>query len=244
MNDPTAEEASGPGIVRFPWPPDFPDVVIHSPESAVKKHAEYTAAKAGDVTAADMLIRDTLAENAVGQLRHLGAGVSPVLISIHAKERTGINTIPQMMAEILHEKLGWAVEQDVVQENVVNHTGADGFSRLARQARFIGKVEPGVYVIVDDFIGQGGTLANFRGHLLNYGATVLCATVLTGKPHSARLHQRAEDLHQLRGKHGNLETWWVERFGFGFECLTASETRYLINTEPTERIRDRIEHSA
>ncbi len=146
-----------------------------------------------------------------------------------------------MLAEVLRHRLGWAVEQDVVQENVVNHTGADGFSRLARQAQFIGEVAPLDYVIVDVFIGQGGTLANFRGHLMKYGARVLCATVLTGKPHSARLHQRAEDLEHLRGKHGDLETWWIERFGFGFDCLTASETRYLINTESTGRIRERIE---
>jgi len=34
--------------------------------------------------------------------------------------------------------------------------------------------------------------------------------------------------HALRDKHGrDLEDWWRERFGFGFECLTRSEARYL-----------------
>ncbi|QYF96104.1 phosphoribosyltransferase [Massilia sp. PAMC28688] len=231
-------------MVRFPWSADFPHVVIHAAESAVKQHPEYSGAKSGDVTAAAKLVSGTISALAVDQLRQLSTGLTPVLISIHAKERTGINTLPQMLAEFLGDKLGWQVEQNVVQENVVNHTGADGFSRLARQAQFSGNVQPGDYVMVDDFIGQGGTLANFRGHLLRYGANVLCATVLTGKPHSARLQQSAEDLMRLREKHGDLETWWIERFGFGFDCLTASETRYLVNTATSQRIRERIEHAA
>lgn len=52
----------------------------------------------------------------------------------------------------------------VLQTNVVAHTGADGFSRLARQAEFAGAIQPGCdYVLVDDFVGMGGTLANLKG---------------------------------------------------------------------------------
>lgn len=96
-------------------------------------------------------------------------------------------------------------------------------------------------MIVDDFIGQGGTIANLRGHIHQQGGIVLCATTLTGKPHSALLHQSQDRLIELRSKHGQLEEWWKERFGFGFECLTASETRYLINTATSEKIRAGIE---
>ncbi|WP_373988193.1 hypothetical protein [Duganella sp. BuS-21] len=69
------------------------------------------------------------------------------------------------MAAYLGHILDWKVESDVVQANVVNHTGASGFSRLAKQAFFQGIVPPELYVIVDDFIGQGGTIANLRGHI-------------------------------------------------------------------------------
>ena len=49
--------------------------------------------------------------------------------------------------------------------NVVSHTGADGYSRLTRQARFEGDVvRRREYLLVDDFIGQGGTMA-MRGWL-------------------------------------------------------------------------------
>ena len=48
-------------------------------------------------------------------------------------------------------------------------------------------------------------------------------------------------LKQLREKHGNeLENWWNDRFGFGYDCLTNSEGRYLLRTPAFDRIRDRI----
>jgi hypothetical protein len=31
-----------------------------------------------------------------------------------------------------------------------------------------------------------------------------------------------------------------DRFGFGYDCLTSSEARYLIRTPSADRIRDRI----
>lgn len=227
--------------LRTSWSAEFPDVVIHSPETAVKKHPAYEAAKAGDVEAAMQLTWDTVSDEAIETLIDIGSAWEPIFVSVHAEERVGVNAIPEVLAEYLGHVLDWKVESDVVQANVVNHTGASGFSRLAKQAFFEGVVKPEVYVIVDDFIGQGGTIANLRGHIHLQGGLVLCATTLTGKPHSALLHQSADKLTELRNKHGQLEEWWKERFGFGFECLTASETRYLINTATSEKIRTCIE---
>jgi hypothetical protein len=232
-----------PKALRFAWTAAFPDVVIHSAESAVKQHPAYPAAKAGDVEAAMRLVMDTLSDGAIEALVDIGSPWEPVLISVHAEERVGVNAIPEVMADVLSQILGWELETNVVQANVVNHTGASGFSRMAKQAFFEGDLEPKVYVIVDDFIGQGGTVANLRGHIIQQGGSVLATTVLTGKPHSALLRQSTEQLIELRNKHGELENWWRERFGFGFECLTASETRYLIQTPTSQRVRDRIEEA-
>lgn len=86
----------------------------------------------------------------------------------------------------------------MVQANVVNHTGADGFTRLARQAVFTGTVLAGAsYFIVDDFIGQGGTMANLRGDIEQHGAKVIGATALTGKPFSAKLALNLDLLEAL-----------------------------------------------
>ena len=65
--------------------------------------------------------------------------------------------------------------------------------------------------------------------------------LLTGKPYFASLALKTETLEALRLKHGKkIERWWRERFGFGFDCLTESEARYLFRTPHAERIRNKI----
>ena len=87
-----------------------------------------------------------------------------MLVSAHVYEREGVNAIPEVLADVMAARLGWRVDGGVVQTNVVTHTGADGFARLARQPAFDGAVTAGAeYVMVDDFVGMGGTLANLRG---------------------------------------------------------------------------------
>jgi hypothetical protein len=52
-----------------------------------------------------------------------------------------------------------------------------------------------------------------------------------------------DDLHiqALRDKHGReFEDWWRQTFGFGFDCLTRSEARYLENSPDAQTIRDRL----
>jgi hypothetical protein len=226
---------------RMAWK-GFPDVLIHATESAVKGHPAYRDAKAGDVLAAQALIRDNFNPAKAAELAALLPGLQPLLVSAHAFEREGVNAIPEVFADVLGQMLGWPVDAGVVQTNVVGHTGADGFSRLARQASFAGAIIPGAdYVMVDDFIGMGGTLANLRGYIESQGGQVLAAVALTGKPYSAKLNASPERIEELRNKHGNeLENWWRTRFGHAFDALTESEARYLVRTENADTIRNRI----
>ena len=116
-----------------------------------------------------------LARRSIDAIRNLidRAGDSqPVLVSAHAYEREGVNAIPAALSKLLSERLGMPFDTNVVQTNVVGHTGADSYSRLARQAAFGGEIERGrKYLMVDDFIEQGGTLANLRGWVEKRGLT-------------------------------------------------------------------------
>ena len=114
---------------------NFPDVLIHASESAVKQHPAYAAAKAGDGNAAIALVSDTMSAAQIQQLAVLLAGRRPTLVSAHAYERGAVNAIPEIFADLLHKILNWPVDNDIYQANVVFHTGADGFSRLARQGQ-------------------------------------------------------------------------------------------------------------
>ena len=146
------------------------------------------------------------------------------------------------MADELGRRMAVKVDSSIVQTNFVGHTGADGFKRLSAQAAFDGTVDPDVeYILVDDFIGQGGTLANLKGFIETNGGKVVGATVLTGKPYSAKIAPSRDQLALLRNKHGHeLEDWWQDRFGHTFDCLTQSEARYLERSADVDTIRDRI----
>ena len=231
----------GSPVLRFPWN-GFPPVVIAATQSAVKQHLEYEAAKTGDVPSAKRLAAELTANGIVGTIRDLIAGRPCVLVPVHALENQGYNRIPAAFAEFLSERLGLDVELEIVQANVVNHTGASGWERMSRPPLFDGPVRVGSnYFLVDDFVGQGGTLANLRGYLIHGGGTVIGATTLTGRADSATLGLQAETLRNLRGKHGEaIENWWQTIFGYRFECLTESEARYLLRVEDADTIRMRL----
>jgi hypothetical protein len=115
--------------------------------------------------------------------------------------------------------------------------GEDGEAACIRRAGHAGTN----YFLVDDFVGQGGTLANLRGYLIHGGGRVIGATTLTGRADSATLALQAGTLANLRLKHGEpIENWWQEVFGYRFDCLTESEARYLIRVEDADAIRTRL----
>ena len=137
----------------------FPDAVLLAAESRTKQHSDYAGAKSGDAVAAVRLVHALVDEPGVAAVRTLigSAGTSgpPVLVSAHAYEGEGVNAIPIALARLLASRLGLVCEEEVVQVNVVAHTGADGYGRLARQAAFAGEVDSArEYVLVDDLLAK------------------------------------------------------------------------------------------
>ena len=130
---------------RVPWL-DFPDAFIHAPESTVKKHPCYRAAKSGDADAAAALVATAFDDKqalAMAELLAANGQTAPTLVSAHAYENDGVNAIPEVFADVLGRRLGWPVDGGILQSNVVAHTGADGWSRMARPAAFDGPVVAG-----------------------------------------------------------------------------------------------------
>lgn len=67
---------------RTPWPPNFPDVLIHTTVKTQDAHPNYAAAKAGDAEAAFNLASDLLDENATEALRHMIDGRRVLLLPV------------------------------------------------------------------------------------------------------------------------------------------------------------------
>jgi hypothetical protein len=214
-------------------------------ETAVKKHSEYMQAKAGNVdeaaAAAKRLAGDFVTPASLDMVKSLPIQ-GAFLVPVHAFEGGGLNRIPGAFAELLAEKLSLQVETSIVQANIVNHTGASGWARMARPPVFAGDVvAQRNYVLIDDFVGQGGTLANLRGYITHNGGFVRGAVTLTGRPYSAKLRLQSETLEALKVKHGKeIENWWLENCGYGFEGLTESEARYLVRAEDAHTIRAKL----
>jgi hypothetical protein len=80
----------------------------------------------------------------------------PDLLAVHAVEDVGMNAIPRALARVLSVRLDLPVATGIVQINRLGHTGAGGYHRLAFPAVFDGDVNPADYVLVDDFVAQGG----------------------------------------------------------------------------------------
>ena len=117
--------------MRHPWPPNFPDVVIHTTVAERDGHPGYAAAKSGDPDAAFELAFDLLNEAAIDVLRGSVGQAKPVLLPVVAEETLGFNAIPDAMAQILAKELGLpAIAGEIVQTNKVGHTRAKAFQRL------------------------------------------------------------------------------------------------------------------
>ena len=160
----------------------FPDIVLHADELRVKRHPHYAAAKAGDADCAEALVENLVNRDRLSEMSSLLQGRDVRLLPVHALESEGVNEIPAALARFLSEWLGMPISDSVVQSNTVGHTGASGFQRLANQALFVGEVERGCnHLLVDDFIGQGGTLANLIGYVESAGGHAVGANGLDRK---------------------------------------------------------------
>lgn len=241
-----AAGSSDPLFSRRGWDADFPDVVTAHRPGRLSGHADYAAAKAGDDTAALRVARDVITPEFVEDVRAaLPEGSNPLVVAVQSQEATGNNRIPRMAAEVLAQRLGLQVSEDIVQAAKVNRSAGDALHRLANQPPFAGKVEKGRdYVLIDDTLTQGGTLAQLKTHIEDNGGKVVLATALTGKDYSRRIALNTQSLADVRERFGSIEPWWRDQFGYGFEGLTESEARTILTLDKgrldADALRDRV----
>lgn len=232
---------------RSPWPPEFPDIIIHGDLRARNAHPSYALAKSGDADAAKVLVEDMLSVEATRQIANLLAERAALLLPVTAEEATGFNAIPDAMAQALGSQLGLTVAAGaILQASKVEHTKADGWHRLATPAEFIGEVIAGAeYILVDDHVGFGGTLANLRGFIEHKGGAVIAMTTLTETRAAREIAVRTETLNLLYSKHGKVfADFWHGEFGYGIDCFTNIEAGYLFRVESVVAIKARMAQAA
>lgn len=237
------DEVNYSKVPRSAWDEDFPDTVLHGRLGDATSHKDYVAAKGGDDAAARRLVADVMTRESVNELRQLRAGRKAILAAVHAEEAVSRNAIPQAMADVLGKALDLDVATGIVQAAKVGRTGQDGFGRLTNQPAFEGPVRTDLpYILLDDTLTQGGTLANLKGYIEDHGGKVIGASALTGKKYSAKIALAADTLRKLRDhfEGTDLENWWNEQHGYGFDRLTESEANYLLRAADADKIRDHV----
>lgn len=242
-----ASNASRPNhhAVRTPWQVGFPDALILHRAEEVQQHADYRAAKAGNTEAAVRLLCDLISDADIDKISMMIANTVDIVVAVHAVEQSGLNKIPVIFAAYIAHRFDVKADKDIVQVCQVNRGGGDGVVRLARPVPFDGAVEAGKrYLLVDDTLTQGGTLAGLKGYIEIHGGKVVGVAALMGKQYSAKLALQAETLTNLCHYAGiKFERWWNEAVGYPFDRLTESEARYLttlIRKSDADSVRNRI----
>ena len=150
---------------------------LYDSDISLKSHPKYQEAKAGEAEAAKELVLDLALDFLVSIKDKIPADVT--FVAPHAREATGDNAIPQVLATASAIVMHGLVETDIVQVTKVYHTGADPMERMCLRPEFEGAVTPGAqYVLVDDVTNMGGTLAELSNYIQCLGGVVISAIVL------------------------------------------------------------------
>jgi hypothetical protein len=228
---------------RFPWG-DFPDVLRNGNLGELKQQPEYMAAKSGESEAALNLASRIIRPEFEAAVAKFGSShPRPVLLPVLAEESVGDNRIPLAFAEVLSERLGWQVERDVLQINRAWHTDAGADHRLIARCLFDGIVEPDAgYILIDDTLTIGGTLADLRGFIMSKGAAVLGATIVVAHEGALHLPIRDKMRQDIFVKYGKdvVQEFSHEEFGYGIECLTQGEAGHIRKAPSLDALRGRF----
>jgi hypothetical protein len=227
------------------WTGFEPDVFIHQPwdsQTPIGRHPAYKAAKSGDPDAAYRLVNDLISTAQVERIERALAGREATIAAVHAEEEHGRNQIPQVFGLALGERLGLPVDCEIVQANRPMKTGRDAIHRLLHRVAFDGPVEPGMsYLIADDFLTMGGTLADLRAYIELGGGKAILASTLGAERDSGPLASTVEQIARLKAIRPSIDHLWHEAFGYDIEGLTRSEAAFLLrNPEAVDKIGDRF----
>lgn len=209
---------------------------LFTQDERLKVHPAYKLAKAGNQDAALELVIDVAVPWLYEQCDRFGAGL--LFVAPHAQEASGDNAIPQTLSSVCAEIFNGTSDTEIVQSDRVYHTGADPMERMAARAQFVGRVVPGAeYVLVDDVISLGGTLAELANYIQLYGGIVKGAVVLVNAGRNPELVPKAKFVQLIKER---FDDEFTEVFGIEPGALTANEAQYLAGFRSVDAIRNRL----
>lgn len=241
---------------RVPWRPHDPEWVwVHSRLDEVKgtyrRGAKEGAAGTDrymrakhefDMEAAVEIINEGLSADVVDIIIDclLVANKPPVVVMPHPKFDAGegvidiaggpTNALPFALAATLAVELGCETDEAIHEIARPGRTKLNTFERFIWQPRFDGAVRPDrAYLLVDDAVSCGGTLACLRSFIVEHGGTVFAATALAN-PERQHVRFPITDgtVRSIVAVFGpEIDGFWKQEIGHGIGCLTEVEGQRL-----------------
>lgn len=213
------------------FPNGLPSIPLSTNIATLKAHPSYKAAKRGcDANAAFEVVRDLYKPKKLEALAERLCGQSLLVAPVQRVETKAAhyNLLPLALAYCVADTLGGEVTTGIRQTTPSPRTGASLLERIAQPPEFEGVIAMSrPYVLTDDVVASGSTLAGLMRHIHAQGGRVAAAVTLAGGYGSARLDPSEGALAALRSSYGFIEDSWRAVFGYGFEGLTERETRVL-----------------
>lgn len=204
-------------------------------DSVLKSFSGYALAKAGDKEAALKLIGENIVPWLVSIKSHLPSDA--IYVAPFAKEASGDNAIPQVLADACSIVSGGLVDMDIVQNTRVFHTGADPMERLMTRPAFEGKVVSGrPYVLVDDVTTMGGTIAELSNYIQDNGGRIVGIVVIVNAGRNKGFAPNKRTIKLLNERFGDEIR---KIFGIALPALTVNEANYLVGFRSVDEIRNR-----
>lgn len=208
--------------------------------SAVKANEHYRDAKGGDVRAAANLVTEIFGASRPGSFVRDAYYLPVVSISKIGQRH---NAIPVALVAYLSVWNGCRVATGVFQANLACHTGADPMERMVSRAVFCGHIEPGKkYVLVDDVVTMGGTLADLSNFIVQRGGEVVGVSLLANSSRDGIVPNAGDNkiYRLLKERDDGSFGHAIEReFGVAIDALTRDEARYLIGFRDVAELRNR-----
>lgn len=240
-------------MVRVPWEADFPNVFVNcmwksanAKRVCLADHALYSAAKGQrDMDASLDLLDDLVIKDTITKLRELEekCGAKPKLIAPAAQPSDSNNVLAIGYANWLGHELDWDVEDGVFQIKDFSKDKLNGWVRIAHRSTFYGEIDKtSPYVIVDDVITLGGTLADLRSFILGKGGRVIGMSTIASKDGSdVQIRLDNDNQTKLEKSYGSdLAKFCHELLGFDHKGFTGAEADRVLGCSGYVDLRKKI----
>ena len=214
-----------------PWPKDFPDVdvaVLWNDE--YKNNPDRLAGKKGDISAAIRLANKYVTQEFADKIKKEYG--DSILVPVSDYTATDKNALPMGFASILAYKADMPLDTSIEKINKTSHASAkNALQRISERAIFKGEVKQNnYYLLLDDFVALGSTVADLRNYIeANGGNVVGAAAIGASNESSLKLAPKEETIARLEniGREEIENVLREEGIAASLEDLTEAEARNI-----------------